>query len=122
MENLTLRTCGSLRVILQHLLQQLLHVRLIDVDEPLLLAAEVVDVAGVNVKPEGMNVDAASRQPLPHKIVAGNVLELLEGVDLREFVLHGEAVFGVNVCHEPPHGGLCLGSQSCCVLIMADQT
>ena len=59
-----------------------------------------------------MDVDSVPQEALSHEVVAGNVLQLLKGVDLREFVLHTEAIVGVNICNKASHWSLSLSNQN----------
>ena len=47
------------------------------------LAVKEVDVAGVDVEPDGVEFDITCLEFLVQKLVAGQMLKLLQGVDLQ---------------------------------------
>lgn len=92
-------------------MQQLLDVLLADLDERLRGSTKVVDLAGVDVEPEGVDVQLEPLQTLLQEAVTGDVLQLLQRVDLREFVLDGELVLRVDVSRELPQRRFALEEQ-----------
>ena len=78
---------------------QLWQCLVIDDHECVFLAAEDVDVPGVNVEPEGVDVDPAALVR-PHEVVARDVLHLQQGVDHGQLVRHAELLVHVDVCRE----------------------
>lgn len=78
------RPSSGSRVVLRHLLDEPVQTRLVDLDKPLRLAAEVENIAGVNVEPESVDVKVVGLEPLSKKPVAGDVLNLLQTIDLEE--------------------------------------
>lgn len=91
------------RVISLDLLEERRLVELVDLDEALVRPAEVVDVPGVDVEPEGVYVELVVLEAPLEEAVGRDVLQLLERVDLRELVLDGELVVGIDVGDETAH-------------------
>ena len=71
------------RVVGANLLRDLWQCVFVQVDEPLLLSGEVVDVAGVDVEPQSVNVDLTTGQPALQHAVRADVLQLLKCVHLQ---------------------------------------
>lgn len=76
----------------------------------LCLSTEVVNVTGVNVEPECVNVQVMLFEAFLKEAIGCDVLKLLKCVDLREFVFDGEFVIGIDVSNKFPErrlGGEC---------------
>ena len=71
----------------------------IDHHKCVFLPAEDVDVSGVDVKPESVDVNPTPGS-IPHEAVAGDILHLQQGVDHGQLVRHGELLVHVNIGFE----------------------
>lgn len=96
----------------------MLEIALIDNNKLLRTPTEIVNLAGVNIKPQGMNVQLVLFQALLQKPITGNILQLLQGVDLRQSVFYTELLFWINVCCEFPKGRLALEEQRLVVVVL----
>jgi len=72
----------SSTIILGYLFHQLVDVHLVDLHELFAPSAEIVYVAGIYVKPQGVYVQVVRLQTLLEETIAGDVLQLLQSVDL----------------------------------------
>lgn len=90
----------ELRVVVAYFLDQALDGGLIDGDEPLRSPAEEVNISGVNIKPQPVQVELVLVQAFLEESIRGYVGYLLQSIDLRQFILDGELIVRINVGHE----------------------